>query len=451
MKLFSSHHNIAVVGLNNSGKTTFVTSFINHILNHDPSKLKLGKGDVRLAGDEDLLPPYTGLERFPYEKFRRVNSNGKIKPEKTTTTHQYRCSFYRSDWKKTKGYLNIIDIPGERIADIPMHRYSYLDWSYWLLEIIFQGPHYFDLTKAYIELFKCDALNEAEIILAYRQLLLDLFKSYRPIITPSTFLLNHQSLNTEELYNGQRLFKGDISKSFTGLNEEEQFAPIPVAFQKINPELAKKFAKRYENYKEKIATPITTTIRKCNKLAVLIDVTTILGHDTGVYNGNRALLEQFFKVISPGKSLLEGYWDGAVTLGGNLWDSGIAKIAMIAPKADLVNHEHRGSLKNLLRDMTESIVNKYIYKAYDKTWLKCEYFACAAVKSTLSLPNGLIEGTNEIKGISTFKTSILPTKWPEKWVPGEYRFPSFELRFPEIETIPPEHLGMDGILDFLLS
>lgn len=302
MKLFSSHHNIAVVGLNNSGKTTFVTSFINHILNHDPSKLKLGKGDVRLAFDEDLLPPYTGLERFPYEKFRRVNSNGKIKPEKTTTTHQYRCSFYRSDWKKTKGYLNIIDIPGERIADIPMHRYSYLDWSYWLLEIIFQGPHYFDLTKAYIELFKCDALNEAEIILAYRQLLLDLFKSYRPIITPSTFLLNHQSLNTEELYNGQRLFKGDISKSFTGLNEEEQFAPIPVAFQKINPELAKKFAKRYENYKEKIATPITTTIRKCNKLAVLIDVTTILGHDTGVYNGNRALLEQFFKVISPGKN-----------------------------------------------------------------------------------------------------------------------------------------------------
>lgn len=334
------------------------------------------------------------------------------------------------------------------MADIPMHRDSYLDWSYWLLEIIFQGPHYFDLTKAYIELFKCDALNEAEIILAYRQLLLDLFKSYRPIITPSIFLLNHQSLNTEELYNGQRLYKCDISKSFTGLNEEEQFAPIPVAFQKINPELAKKFAKRYENYKEKIVTPITTTIRKCNKLAVLVDVTTILGHDTGVYNGNRALLDHFFKVISPGKNFLQGWWDFFVTLGGNLRDSGISKIAMIAPKADLVNHEHRGSLKNLLRDMTESIVNKYVYK---KTWLKCEYFACAAVKSTLSLPNGLIEGTNELKGISTFKTSILPTKWPEKWVPGEYRFPSFELRFPEIETIPPEHLGMDGILDFLLS
>ena len=71
MKLFSSHHNIAVVGLNNSGKTTFVTSFINHILNHDPSKLKLGKGDVHLAFDEELLPPYTGLERFPYISLKK--------------------------------------------------------------------------------------------------------------------------------------------------------------------------------------------------------------------------------------------------------------------------------------------------------------------------------------------------------------------------------------------
>ena len=117
----------------------------------------------------------------------------------------------------------------------------------WLLEIIFQDPHYSDLTKAYIEMFNRDALNEGEIILAYRQLLNVLFKSNRPIITPSTFLLNHQSSNTEELYNAQKLWKYDMSSSFAGLNEEEQFAPIPVDFLKIDPELTKKFAKRYEN------------------------------------------------------------------------------------------------------------------------------------------------------------------------------------------------------------
>ena len=96
MKLFSSHHNIAVVGLYNSGKTTFITSFINHIRNHDPAKLKIREGDVLIAFDEEL-PPYNGLEQFPFLKFRRVNSNGKIKPEKTKTTLQYRCSFYRSE------------------------------------------------------------------------------------------------------------------------------------------------------------------------------------------------------------------------------------------------------------------------------------------------------------------------------------------------------------------
>jgi len=454
MKLFSSHHNIAVVGLNNSGKTTFITSFINHILNYDPSKLKLGRGDVHIAFDEELLPPYTGLERFPFEKFRRVGDNGKIKPEKTKTAYQYRCSFYRNDWKKTKGYLNIIDIPGERINDIPMQEFSYPDWSMWLLEIIFQDPHYSDLAKAYIEIFKRDVLNEGEIIFAYRQLLLDLFKSYRPIITPSTFLLNHQSSNREELYHGQRLFKGDISKSFSGLNEEEQFAPIPVDFQKINPELAKKFAKRYEKYKENIAKPIANNLRKCNKLVVLVDVTSILGHNTGVYNGNRALWNKFFKVISPGKSLIKGIGDGVLTLGGNLWNSGITKIAIIAPKADLVHHDHRGSLKSLIKEMMESIVSKYVYKAQ---WLKHEYFACAAVKSTKSIPNGLMELKNKIQGIqeisgNTFvETSTLPTKWPEKWVSGDFKFPPFELSFPENVATPPDHLGMDGVLDFLLS
>lgn len=457
MKLFSSHHNIAVVGLYNSGKSTFITSFINHIRHHDPSKLPLGNGDVHLAFDDELLPPYTGLQRFPYEKFRRFNDKGKIKPEKTTTTHQYRCSFYRSDWKHTKGYLNIIDIPGERIADIPMQKFSYLEWSFWLLEIVFQDPHYINLTRDYIALFKRDTLNESEIIFAYRQLLVDLFKSYRPIITPSTFLLNYQSLNTEDLCNGQRLFKRDISKSFAGLSEENQFAPIPVVFQKINPELAKKFAKRYENYKRIIAKPITTAIQKCNKLAVLVDITTILGHDTGVYNGNRALLDQFFKVISPGKNALKGLKDWSLSLGNNLWDSGIAKIAIIAPKADLVHHDNRGSLKNLVKDMTENIVNKYVYKAWSKKWLICEYFLCAAVRSTKSIPNGLTELTYKIQGISGIKgnafvkTSPLPIKWPDKWVSGEFQFPPFELCFPEIETTPPDHLGMDSIFDFLLS
>jgi len=449
-KLFLSNHNIAVVGLYNSGKTNFVTAFINHILNHDPSKLKLGKGDVHLGFDEELKPPFPGLVRFPYEKFRRIGSNGKIKPEKTTTTHQYRCNFYRSDWIATSGYLNIIDIPGERIADIPMQGFSYPDWSMWLLEIIFQDTHYIDLTKAYIEIFNRDALNEGEIILAYRQLLLDLFKSYRPIITPSTFLLKHQSLNTEELYNGLRLYKRDISKSFAGLNEEEQFAPIPVAFQKSNPELAKKFAKRYENYKEKIATPITNNIRNCNELAVLVDVTTLLGTDTGMYNGNRALLDQFFKVISPGKSFMEVYGKGFLKLpfGGHLGDSGISKIAIIATKADLVHEDHRGSLKNLVRGMTQGIVSKYIYKS---SKLECEYFACAAVESTTCIPNGLIEGTSKKMGIATAEPSVLPIKWPDKWSLGDYNFPPFELRFPEIMTTPPDHLGMDSVMDFLLS
>lgn len=441
-KLFRSKHNVAVVGLYRSGKTVFITSFINHVLHHRPSDLKLGDGGVQITFDEEL-PPVNGFDRFPYEAFRCEN-NGRW-PLKTKALYQYRCSFYRSDWTWTKGQLALIDIPGERLADIPMSKLSYAQWSDWLLERVFQDQHYRTLSQAFLSAVNRDGVVEREVTLAYRQLLAELYNSYRPVITPSTFLLQQGGR-----FSGPSLSRGDISCSLVGLSEEAQFAPLPDKVRQKNSELEGHFRSRYEKYRSQIAVPLTNTLARCNELAILVDVTTLLAANTGMYNGNRALLDQLFQILSPGK----GFFGVGMDLlrrsfGGHWRKSGISKIAVIATKSDKVHDTQRDKLTELVKDMAEGVVNKYMLKSMQ---LDCKFFSCSAVKSTTSQSNGQLRGQlSGENGFAEYEASELPGKWPGKWQEGQFVFPDVAPAFPENIAIPPDHLGMDDVVEFLLS
>ncbi|MBM3336485.1 MAG: YcjX family protein, partial [Betaproteobacteria bacterium] len=405
-KLFRSKHYVAVVGLYRSGKTVFITSFINHVLHHRPADLKLGNGGVQLTFDEELRP-VNGFIRFPYEKYRCEN-NGRW-PLKTNLLYQYRCSFFRSDWTWTKGQLALIDIPGERLADIPMSKLSFAQWSDWLLERVFQDQHYRNLSQIFLSAINRDGVGESEITLAYRRLLAELYKSYRPVITPSTFLLND-----EGEFSGAALIRGDISGSFVGLNEDEQFAPLPANVRQKDMALTNGFASRYEKYRRKLAVPLTRTISRCNELAILIDPTTLLAANTGMYNGNRALLDQLFQILSPGKGIFGVGMDLLrKSFGGHWGQSGISKIAIVATKADKVHDSQRDKLTELVKDMAEGVVNKFKLKSMQ---LDCKFFGCAAVKSTTSVSNGQLRGhLPGEEGFAEYEVSELPSKWPGKW------------------------------------
>lgn len=440
-KLFRSKHRIAVIGLYSSGKTVFITSFVNHILHHSPEACKLGEGGVRIIFDEEL-PPSNGIDRFPYEEFR-CDNNGKW-PGKTRAIYQYRCSFYRDDWKWTKGELTLIDIPGERLADIPMSKLSYAQWSDWLLDRVFQDQYYRGLTTEFISTVKRDDITEHEATLAYRRLLAELYKSYRPVITPSTFLLQ-----TDGTFHGASIISGDMSKSVSGLEEDEQFTPLPPNIRLKNKALSEQFSKRYRTYRRRIASPLAITLSRCNALVVLVDVTTLLAANTGMFNGNRALLEQLFKIISPGKGLFGvGLTLLSSSVGGHWRQSGISKIAFVATKADKVHKGNRLNLKTLVADMSEGLIQRYVQKS-----LKLDYecFACAAVKSTNSQPNGLLRA--KLPGnidYAEYQPSEVPEKWPDRWHEGEFVFPDVAPRFPDNTNVAPGHLGMNKVIEFLL-
>lgn len=441
-KIFSSKHNIAVVGLYRSGKTVFITSLINHLMHHRPDELKLGDGSTKITFDEEL-PPQNGFGRFPYEEFRYEN-NGRW-PSKTKATFQYRCSFFRSDWGWSKGELSLVDIPGERLSDVAIAKLSYDQWSDRLLQKVFQDSHYRDAAQHYQEGASDHAATEASVVASYRELLAVLYRSFRPIISPSTFLLT-----AEGKFNGTAIMRGDHSSAFCGLSAEEQFAPLPESIRQANPELSKVFASRYADYRKKLAKPLLKSLSRCNEMAILLDVTTLLAANTGMYNGNRALLELLFEILSPGKGLLGMGLDlFRKSLGGKIGRRGISKIALVATKADKVHDSQRDKLLDLARDMSDGIIERQRQRTNN---LDCRYFACAAVKSTFSQSDGHLRGRLiDDDGPVEYSVSGLPSRWPGKWKQGDFVFPDVAPLFPENAALAPDHLGMDHIIDFLLK
>lgn len=450
-KIFRSKHKVAVIGIYRSGKTAFITSFINHVKYHDPEKLKIGdpKGSVKITYDKEL-PVENGFARFPYEKFR-IEANGRW-PTKTKDIYHYSCSFFRSDWSMTKGQLDLFDFPGERLADIAMVKKSYAEWSDWLFNKVFQDKQYRDLAQAFLAECDRDVLDENGLILVYRQFLAELYKSYRPVITPSTFLLQHG--NSKEMvgkFFGVKVDRGDISSSFSGLSEDEQFVPLPEKARKNNIDLEKRFASHYSNYRDKVAIPLTNILFDCNELAILVDVTTLLAANTGMYNGNRELLDQFFQILSPGDSLfgLGMDWIRILASGGHWGKSGSSQVAIIATKADKVHFDERDKLKNLVKEMTEGLIEKYKYLSLH---LEYKYFACSAVRSTRKGKDGRLQGRllgEEDK--SEYDVSKVPGNWPGKWEEGDFTYPDVAPEFPERETLAPDHLAMDDVIEFLLK
>jgi predicted YcjX-like family ATPase len=455
VKLFRSSYRVAVLGGYQSGKTVFTTALLNHIKHHDPRRLKLGKtskaGPPKITFDMDL-PPYgkaKTLGTFPYKEYRSLAS--KRWPRKTKATAAYRCRFFRSDWGPTAGELFVVDVPGERYADIPMVKRSFSQWSQWLLDDVFKAKDNDVQTQEYRTLLESGQPIDAETILtAYKTSLVRLYQTFRPFVTPSTFLLEENGV-----FHGVSVFRGDIAGTLCGLSEDSQFAPLPSGFKKSAPELYRRFEKSYESYRTRLVKPLRAVLKTVNKVVVLVDVTSLLAGNTAMKNGHRMLIDEILEVLSPGFSMLGRPVDKlkvALTL-GRLDDNGIDKLAVVATKADKVLKPDLDNrrLLSLLRTMLESICERHRHRA---SGLAVEYFNVAATKSAHNVKDdpsrkrGVLEGD---VSESVYETSRLPDCWPASWETGTFCFPDVEPSFPDDEQQAPDHIDLDRVIEFLLD
>lgn len=446
---------MTVLGLFDSGKTVLTTALINHLRYHNPREFKLGGIELTFIA-RDNVPAWLGkASEFPYERYRaRVVEKW---PQKTVSTTGYACRFLRSDLGSRECSLLIIDIPGERFGDLAMADRTFAKWSDWILEL-FESGDYAEDSAAYRSLLRSDPAPSANAILdSYREALARLVKNYRPVISPSTFLVSIGK-DEGEGEGGRKLSReirnGDLRECILGISEDKQFAPLPNAFLASHPDLYKAFEKHYTAYKQKLVMPLRTTIRRSRHLVILADITGLLAANTARKNGDVTILREVLDAVRPGCK----FWNRvkhhtlSYVLGGRLNGSGIRKITAIATKADKVPKKSHSLMKQLLTDMMRNDLN--LHRLRSGGGLDVEYLTVSAMQATATCeydPNmkvGIPKGKDQDH---RFAPTEMPKEWPEEWREADFNFPDVEPRFAADITRAPKHIDLNEVMKRVLD
>jgi predicted YcjX-like family ATPase len=447
---------VGVVGTANTGKTVLLTALIDHLKHHNPERFRLGRPGARVSQFKEL-PPETKWTKFNFEAHRNALVQSRHWPRKTTDRSQFVCKFDRDDWRFNDCLLKLYDLPGERIADAAMLGRDFAEWSAHHLNRIESDAPYLAHCAEYLEAVRRPNATGAELLSAYRLALARLVLSYKPLISPSTFLLDARGGcarhgTAEEL----------AAARCSGANAESQFCPLPPERCVRGDALFEAFAPRYERYKRELVEPTIKAFRSCSALVVLIDVTTVLMGGAGFFNDTQQLVSDTFAALAPGERPVFGplaRWLSHAFLWRTWRPNWITRVAFVAPKADLVHPDDRDRVLRLLRDMVEQ-------QARDRTGLTWDCFNVASVSSAqeyraggpramrgflLREPDGRVRkdrGENE----DLYTVPQPPDGWPlDHWPASRYLFPEVFPRVPARRDYPPDHINFDALASFVIE
>lgn len=130
---------LAVTGLSRSGKTTYITSVLHHLLHGvDTANLPFftPARERRLLGVRRVEHLNLDVAAFPYEAALAALGEAGRWPDstrglaETRLVVRYRPEAFLRKWLADAGtlYLDIIDYPGEWLLDLPLLQLSYEDW-----------------------------------------------------------------------------------------------------------------------------------------------------------------------------------------------------------------------------------------------------------------------------------------------------------------------------------
>ena len=445
---------VAVLGSKGSGKTVFLTSLANHLLNHDPARCPLNGWTVTpVEGDLAAGPDADGIPLYPYADARKSLADG-VWPHKTKDWSVLRLALRLRNGKRRRDVLlEVLDLPGERVADFPMLGRSYREWCEWMGHAFGGVFGSSDPYKAYCRA-AASAADQAGLFAAYRRFLAEEYAACSLSLTPSTVKLGRDAVSRAG--GSADEFLANIADVPLGLDAERQFVPLPAAcFEPDAPckKWLKQFERSYSAYRRAVVDPITDWLEDVNQLFYFVDVLGLLQRGPDVYNAEKAFGTQALRMFARADSA-NFLVRGLQRLLDTFIRTHVDGAYVVATKADRVlSEENRTRLKNLARRMFGATLLNLGLDARHVGVL-----SCAAVRTTdeylrEKALGARLDGNSET--LTTYRAADVPEDWPEgnAWGIGDVRF-DFQTTFPRFdrrEDRAPPHLGLQDILVRMLS
>jgi len=451
-RVIDQHVNLAVTGLSRSGKTAFITSFVNQLIN-EGNESKLAFFDVvhqdRFIAAKRVPQKHAYIARFDYEG--AMNSLEQTEPSWPQPTvgiseirlairYRLKDSMLRYIDEMATLYVDITDYPGEWLLDLPLLNQTFEEWSEQMCQLLKQPPRQEHAQAFLTKIEQLDPFQSAD-----EELLKNLAEEY-------TQLLHYfrEQLGLSVIQPGRFILPGELANApilqfFPYLN----FTNIDVNAYQNAPDdsLIGMLRARFVEYKERVVKKFYQQhFLRFDRQIVLADCLSPLNKGPDSF----ADLQLAIKLI------LESYNYGKSSLLSRLFAPKIDKLLFAATKADHVTPEQHQHLSSLL--------NQLVYQSQKQLsfdGLAMETLAIAGVKATSSGKTQYQGKTLPvIKGVKlsdktplTLFPGLVPKLLPDNdyWQNSPFNFIEFAPQLKTNHCQPLPHIRMDQVLQFLLG
>jgi len=460
-RTLDQHVNLAVTGLSRSGKTAFITSLVNQLINEgNGSKLSffdpVHHGNFIAA--KRVAQRNLSIPRFDYDKaMASLTSEVPTWPEPTHGISELRLAIRYQPKNSLLKYaaematltLDITDYPGEWLLDLPMLKQTYEQWSEQTQSLLTTAPRDEYAKKFLTKVAQIDpfaAADEellAELAKEYTELLhVFRYKLGLSVIQPGRFILPAELAGAPILEFFPFPDLTDIDgNDYQNASDDSFIGMLRARFLEYKEQVVKKFYRQH--------------FLRFDRQIVLADCLTPLNACS-----DNSGPESFADLKLAIDMILESYNYGKSGLFSRLFSPRIDKLLFAATKADHITSEQHAPMVSLLNQLIYQSKHDINFEAIEMKTL-----AIAAIKSTdsgksfhkgqqVSVIQGYTLGNKEGSGekITLFPGSV-PEKLPEKefWQQCAFSFVNFSPKSGMTKHQSLPHIRMDQVLQFLLA
>jgi len=464
-RTLDQHINLAVTGLSRSGKTAFITSLVNQLINEgNGSKLSffdpVHHGNFVAA--KRVAQKNLSMPRFDYDNAMiSLTSEPPSWPEPTHGISELRLAIRYQPKNSLLKYaanmatltVDITDYPGEWLLDLPMLKQTYEQWSEQTQALLTTAPR-----EEYAKKFLAKVANIDPFAVADEELLAELAKEYTELLHTFRYKLGLSVIQPGRFILPAELAGAPILEFFPFPNLTDI---DPNDYQNASDDsFIGMLRARYLEYKEQVVKKFYRQhFLRFDRQIVLADCLTPLNSCS-----SNSGPESFADLQLAIDMILASYSYGKSGLFSRLFSPKIDKLLFAATKADHVTSEQHAAMVSLLNELIYQSKHKLNFEAIDMKTL-----AIAAVKSTNSGKSfhqgqqvSVVQGHTIIKSLEnnsavvekiTLFPGSVPDRLPKKefWQQSAFNFINFTPMNGMSKHQPLPHIRMDQVLQFLLA